>query len=162
MNKAHREEQQAQASLRIADQWKLFKATKALLNYQCDTPFPPYRDKSVLANDMGDFFVYKNCDICSTLISQNTASILTPEESNSVVFAGPIFTSFSSLTENSLSKLMASAPKMTCLLDPTPTKLVVECSDVLTHTITTMVNLSFQSGHFPVAWNDAIVFPCLK
>ena len=105
-------------------QWKLLKATKTLLNYQCDTPFPPYRDKPVLGNDMGDFFVKKIADICSTLNSQNTASILTPEESNSVVFAGPIFTSFSSLTEDSLSKLMASAPKMTCLLDPIPTKLV--------------------------------------
>ena len=43
-----------------------------------------------------------------------------------------------------------------------PTPLLVKCIDVLLPIITKMVNISLESGHFPLAWKEALVRPILK
>ena len=52
--------------------------------------------------------------------------------------------------------------KKSCLLDPVPTSLVVECMDELLPIITLIINLSLQSGHFLEVWKEAIITPLLK
>ena len=42
-----------------SDQGKLFKISKQLLNQSFDVPFPPHVSKSMLANDIANFFVEK-------------------------------------------------------------------------------------------------------
>lgn len=52
--------------------------------------------------------------------------------------------------------------KKLCTLDPIPTSLVVKCIDVLLPVITKMINISPDSGHFPLAWKESLVLPILK
>ena len=42
-----------------SDQSKLFRASKSLLNLQADKSLPPHTDASVLANEMGEYFIHK-------------------------------------------------------------------------------------------------------
>ena len=52
--------------------------------------------------------------------------------------------------------------KKSCTLDPIPTKLLLQCLDVLIHVITFMLNLSLSAGQFPALWKVALVKPMLK
>ena len=49
------------------DQRRLFMASKSLLNMQPDRSLPPHSDVSLLANDMGEFFITKIANIRSNL-----------------------------------------------------------------------------------------------
>ena len=46
-------------------------------------------------------------------------------------------------------------------LDPAPSKLVAQC-DALLPVITRIINLSLQSGCFPLSWKEALFHPLLK
>ena len=50
-----------------SDQSKLFRASKSLLNLQADKSLPPHTDASVLANEMGEYFIHKIVAIRSKL-----------------------------------------------------------------------------------------------
>ena len=50
-----------------SDLSKLFRASKSLLNLQADKSLPPHSDASVLANEMGEFFIHKIVAIRSKL-----------------------------------------------------------------------------------------------
>ena len=52
--------------------------------------------------------------------------------------------------------------KKTCCLDPIPTKLVLDCLDILLPVITKIINYSLEHGVFPSVWKNALVFPLLK
>ena len=49
-----------------------------------------------------------------------------------------------------------------CQLDPIPTSLVKNCSDVLIPVVTKMVNLSLEDGVVPDKWKIGLVLPLLK
>ena len=55
-----------------------------------------------------------------------------------------------------------SSAKMTCSLDPIPTKLFIECLDMLLPAIVKLINLSQESGYFPINWKCLLVRPLLK
>ena len=57
---------------------------------------------------------------------------------------------------------MLNAPNKTCDNDPIPTKIVIDCINELLPTISSMVNLSLSSGHFPDIWKEGLVRPKLK
>ena len=50
-----------------SDQSKLFRASKSLLNLQADKSLPPHTDASVVANEMGEYFIHKIVAIRSKL-----------------------------------------------------------------------------------------------
>ncbi len=54
---------------------------------------------------------------------------------------------FEPATEKEIKKLLANSPSKSCVLDPVPTFLVKECSDVLIPLITNIVFLN--TGVFP-------------
>ena len=69
------------------DQYKLFAATKKLLNQTADTLFPPHSDKFALANDIGSFFIKKisifvlalmQLRICAALLTAILLIVLRP------------------------------------------------------------------------------------
>ena len=61
-----------------------------------------------------------------------------------------------------LENILSPHPKISCLLDPIPTTLVIGGIDVLLPVITKIINLSLQTGEFAVQWKCALVFPLLK
>lgn len=48
-----------------SDQSKLFRASKGLLNLQADKSLPPHTDASVIASEMGEYFIHKTVAIRS-------------------------------------------------------------------------------------------------
>ena len=58
--------------------------------------------------------------------------------------------------------LVRASSKKSCGLDPIPTKLLLDCLDVLLPIITKMINYSLENGDFPSAWKNALVLPLLK
>ena len=58
--------------------------------------------------------------------------------------------------------MICASNKKTCCLDPIPTKLVLDCLDILLPVITKIINYSLEHGVFPSVWKNALVFPLLK
>ena len=56
------------------DQRKLFRRAKSLFDQQTDLTFQGYNDSTVLANDIGNFFVQKINRLCSELDTAATIS----------------------------------------------------------------------------------------
>ena len=143
-----------------SDQGKLFKISKQLLNQSVDVSFPRHVSKSMLANEMANFFVEKISNIrskfheCTIQDCQDCAPIME--------LHSPSFGSFKAITEDETYSIIRNLAKKSSALDPIPTPLLVKCIDVLLPVITKMVNISLESGHFPSAWKEALVRPILK
>ena len=43
-----------------------------------------------------------------------------------------------------------------------PTYLMLKCQDILLPVITSLINLSLETGQFPDVWKEAIGYPLLK
>ena len=147
------------------DQRKLFCVAKKLLGISDVLNFPVYLDKTVLANDVGKFFVLK-----VELIRQDTDSIcLSSADRNLVLPDGEalditneVLRSFGNLSERNVCELINASAKKSCVLDPFPTNVVCDSLDVLLPVITNMVNASLSTGHFPDNWKEAILNPLFK
>ena len=66
------------------------------------------------------------------------------------------------MSEGDVRKLIEGFPKKTCILDPMPTSLVINCIDVRLPVITKIINLSLESGSFASNWKCALVNRLLK
>ena len=60
-----------------SDQSKLFRASKRLLNLQADKSLPPHTDSSVLANEMGEYFIPKIVAIRSKVAGDTVSPAVT-------------------------------------------------------------------------------------
>ena len=58
--------------------------------------------------------------------------------------------------------LISRSSKKSCQADSIPTSLTVQCLEEIAPVFTSMINLSFQSGHFAEDWKVALVTPLLK
>ena len=58
--------------------------------------------------------------------------------------------------------LIANSKSTSCCLDPIPTPLLKSCIEPLIPVITKIINISLDSGIFPVSWKEAVVIPLLK
>ena len=110
-----------------------------------------------MANDFGKFLAQKIGDIRSV----NTNQICLPINATSTVTPS-CFSEFNLLSESEVFDLITASFKKSCSLDPIPTKLLNECVVVLLPPITKIINLSLDSGYFPLTWKCALVRPLLK
>ena len=161
MNKARRDYYSNLIAENSYDQKHLFKVSKKLLNITSTPILPPHEDKQKLANEMGMFFVKKIADIRSDLDNPDKQRVLTDLVSNDIEIDSPL-DKFSSLSQEEVHDLVRASSKKSCGLDPIPTKLLLDCLDVLLPTITKMINYSLENGDFPSAWKNALVLPLLK
>jgi len=118
---------------------------------------PTHDSPQSLANDFGAFFIKK-----IELIQQDIDRIVVNQHEVQVQHPHARLESFSKLTEDDVQRIIMSSSNATCILDPIPTCLVKNCSDVLTPAITQMLNLSLLEGHVPASWKNAVVKPMLK
>ncbi len=102
---------------------------------------------------MTTFFINKIKTISAQFSTSQSVKHILPANIHS-------FTSFFSLSEAEVSKLILSNHLTTCPLDPIPTHLLQAISPavVLTHTI----NTSLHTGVFPSAFRQARITPLLK
>ena len=114
------------------DQKHMFKVSKKLLNITGTPVLPRHEDKQKLAYEMGMFFMK--------------------------IFDSLLF-KFSSLSQEEVHDLVRASSEKSCGLDPIPTKLLLDCLDVLLPTITKMIDYSLEYGDFSSAWKIALVLP---
>ena len=128
------------------DQCKLFAATKKLLNQSAELPFPLHSDKLALANDMGSFFIKE--------ISDLRVSLDTTENS------GGTINHYCSQCSSSFTAFRRQNPVYLTLFPLTSWK--IDCLNELLPILSTMINLSLESGLFPDIWKYSVVTPLLK
>ena len=72
------------------------------------------------------------------------------------------FTTFTEVTQDTVDKIIRNSPTKSCLLDPWPTFLIKECSDILLPSLTKLVNCSLMEDCIPDGFKTAVVSPLLK
>ena len=144
------------------DQGKLIRTAKKLLAKKKVPSFPGYVDKSVLAIDMGTFFIRKIESIRSDIdkLVNSRPNMVLQED----LEVGPekALLAFHPLSEDEVLKLVRQSAKKPCPLDPAPTSLVVSCLDALLLVIARIINCSLTFGEFPDCWQEVLVSPLLK
>ena len=122
-----------------------------------DVLFFPGYDKTVLVNNLGNFFVQK----ISRIRSELDIEIIPATVDHDIEPPGnvPFFDVFELLSEDDVRKLIMNSTKKSCCLDPI---LLLECLDAILPVITKMINISLESGCFPNDWKEAIILSLLK
>lgn len=118
------------------NQIDLFNATRKLLKQENKVLFPPSKINCNWLLRWATFLSKKICDIHSKLDkmtelpSCDFVSLASSSESVATM------ETFSQLTESNVRDLVLSSAKKTCMFDPIPTPLVVNCLDVLLPVLT--------------------------
>ena len=61
-----------------------------------------------------------------------------------------------------IRELDATVFSKSCVLDPLPSSIIKQCTDLLPSTITYIVNLSLREGCMPTYLKSAVLSPLLK
>ena len=132
------------------NQRKLFTACKSLLNLSKCASLPLHSDiNQLMAKDFGKFFGDK-ININSIRFEIARQGSTSDVSESHLALDGPSFSEFRLLSETEVHELIKSSTKTTCSLDPIPTQLFTECLNVLPPPITKLINLSLESGYFPL------------
>ena len=73
-----------------------------------------------------------------------------------------MFSTFSTVTEDLVTKIITNSPSKSCSLDPWPTFLVLGYLYILITPITSIINASLEQGKCPNFFKQAHVTPILK
>lgn len=144
------------------DQRRLFNAVNQLLGGTREELYPPHLSPECLVNDFGQFFVQKIAHIRAELDATEPVVDIHNEPARSNTFTGVPFTEFEAVPQEAVRKLVSSFPAKSCETDPIPTSVVKDCVDELLPALSTMIDLSLETGHFPDTWKGALVKPKLK
>ena len=143
----------------------MLRITKSLLREPSEVSFPKHISPADLANSFGHYFVQKIDNINKSLDdpSPSLASEAGERDCTSLDgLTGATFADFKAVKKEQITDLIRTATKKSCPLDPMPTSVVLELINVLLPVITDMINLSFESSKFALAWKEALVQPLLK
>ena len=135
-----------------SNQKKLYSIITSLTYGVRDNPLPPHESIQQLADDFGDFFISKIEKIRLEIDSQNADPPVLP-----MTPSCECLSTFETLSESEVRKLVMESKTTSCALDPIPTSLLKQCIDCILPILTIMVNLSLQTGIFP---NDEVVIGC--
>ena len=117
---------------------------------------PSINPPQLLADRFVEFFTEKIEKIRSTFSASVKLQHITPDS------PPPMFPSFSTVTEEEVTKIITSSPSKSCSLDPWPTFLVLDYLDILISPITSIINASLNQGKCPDFFKQAHVTPLLK
>ena len=112
MNEARRDYYNQFIEDNSTDQRRLFMASKSLLNMQLDRSLPPHTDVSLLANDMGEFFITKIGNIRLKLDCISPSHLLsTPEPELVSEFSDNVLSHFQCQTVEAVRDMITSGKK---------------------------------------------------
>ena len=107
------------------------------------------------ADDFNEFFESKVQSVRN--LTDNAEQPAYEESTTQLKFA-----SFQCITPMEVIKMIKSANNKYCLLDPIPTAIVKNCTDLLASYIAEMFNRSLAEGYLPQAQKMAHIVPHLK
>ncbi len=127
----------------------------SLKHFPCFFVLLPVLHQLSIADDFATFFINKIKTISAQFSSPQSVKHILPANIHS-------FTSFSSLSEAEVSKLILSNHPTTCPLDPIPSHLLQAISPAVVPALTHIINTSLHTGVFPSAFRQARITPLLK
>ena len=119
---------------------------------------PPHEsDKALaLADQFASFFHNNIKTVRDTFNPSGTEKDVHPS-------SNPLkITAFTEVSQDTVNKIIRNSPTKSCLLDPWPTFLIKECSNILLPSITKLVNCSLMEGCIPDGFKTAVVSPLIK
>ena len=117
---------------------------------------PPHECDKALADQFASFFHNKIKTIRDTFIPSGTEKDVHPSSDP------PKITAFTEVPQDNVDKIIRNSPTKSCLLDPWPSFLIKECSDILLPSVTKLVNCSLIEGCIPDGLKTAVVSPIIK
>ena len=137
---------------------KLWNSINTILHRKSTSPLPSIASPKSLSQMFATFFSDKILKLHTALKSSSTFSSphIAPRHT------ATILSSFSSVSEDEVSKIISQSSNTFCDLDPIPTSLLKQCISALLPTLTTIINLSLSTGTFPDQFKACSVSPLLK
>ena len=130
-----------------ATQKVLFKTT---VNY-----YPLSENDRMLAGEFATFFTTKIDTLHKNLLVKRVIDeVLTMSSTK--------FSTFTEMKIDDIRKLAATLFSKSCVLDPLPSSIIKQCTDLLLPTITNIVNFSLCDGCMPTCLESAVLSPLLK
>jgi hypothetical protein len=138
---------------------RLWNTINNLLHRHGAAKFPSTISLTTVAEHFASFFSDKISKLYLSVCGKPSALSPHSLEPPSVP---PEFLTFLPASESEIFKILHDSANKNCDLDPIPTSLVKQCSNVLIPVLTKIVNLSLISGEFPCSFKQSIVSPLLK
>ena len=117
---------------------------------------PPIKPPQLLADRFVESFTEKIEKICSTFSASLNLQHITPDS------PAPKFSTFSTVTEDQVTKIITNSLSKSCSLDPWSSFLVLDYLDIPISPITSIINSSLEEGKCPNFFKQAHVTPILK
>ena len=114
---------------------------------------PSIKPPQLLADRFVEFFTEK---IRTTFSASANLEHITPDT------PPPMFSTFSTVTEDQVTKIITNSPSKSCSLDPRPTFPVLDYLDILITPITSIIKASLEQGKCPNFFKQAHATPILK
>ena len=141
----------------------MFKVINSSLNRKNNSPLPEHDDATELANEFIKFFDDKIRNLKSKIEKVSNSPSYIPSTANTQFsFSGTKLTSFRSLNESEVRKLIMSMPLKHCELDPLPAWLTRKCIDELLPLTTEIINMSLRIGDVPTSLKHGLIKPIIK
>ena len=134
-----------------ADCGSLWKAFNKILHRCPKIYLPDHSSIGTLANTFSSFFINKISVIRSFFPSDSHSGVLNPPDTRKVL------QNLGCVTADEVRHLVLRAPCKSSDLDPIPTSLVKDCSNILITPKTSIINLSVMEGSFPSHFKSAHV-----
>ena len=141
------------------DPKRLFSIFDKLLHGKSEPKLPDSMDDESLANAFADYFIEKITTIREELLQKRGTKYHAQVE---LLYNGSEFNHFKSVSCDKLSDLAPTSTLKSCMLDPIPASVLINCSDLLLPFITKVVNCSLQNSTLTSYMKRAIVRPSLK
>ena len=136
---------------------QMWKSVNKILHRQKLKALPEHSSLDTLCSSFSKYFTDKIARIRSNfVINNNDYDFPEPPLSEKTL------QSFTPATTNEVLIIIKKYPNKSCDLDPFPTLLLKSCIDQLIFPITTIINLSMQSGVVPQDFKQALVNPLIK
>ena len=135
---------------------KLWRVLGNVLHRLSAKILPSIKPPQLLADRFVEFFSEKIEKIRSTFSAFANLQHITPDTPL------PMFSTFSTVTEDQVTKIITNFPSKSCSLDPWPTFLVLYYLDILITPITSIINASLKQDKCPNFFKQAHVISILK
>ena len=161
LNEAHARYLSKLVSENSSDPKSLFKMIDNLLNRKKKSPLPDHSSASELAASFNTYFIDKVTVIDQSLEegnqTQNISAVVIEESRYQIGLRN-----FKNILEEDVLKFIKNAQKKSCLIDPIPTWLLVQCQTSIILIITTIINSSISLSYMPFSLEVAMIIPALK
>jgi len=137
---------------------KLWNSINTLLDRKSISLLPSVASSKSLSQMFATFFSEKILKLHTALKSSSPLSSphIAPRHTPTIL------SSFCSVSEDEVSKIISHSSNTFCDLDPIPTSLLKQCLPALIPTLTRIINLSLSTGTFPDQFKACSVIPLLK